>query len=68
MVEAEPAGFADMERAVLNNLRAMVHRPRLVEGDAVQTDDLTFTHKFFYRESDLPAAQAQEDGDLAATH
>lgn len=66
MVEAQPAGFEDMERAVLNNLRAMIHRPRLVEGDAVQTDDLTFTHKFFYRESDLP--EAQQDADLAATN
>lgn len=66
MVEAKPAGFEDMERAVLNNLRAMIHRPRLVEGDAVQTDDLTFTHKFFYRESDL--AEAQQEADLAATN
>jgi tetratricopeptide (TPR) repeat protein len=66
MVEADPAGFEEMERAVLNNLRAMIHRPRLVEGDAVQTDDLTFTHKFFYRESDLP--DAQQDADLAATN
>jgi tetratricopeptide (TPR) repeat protein len=65
MVEARPAGFEDMERAVLNNLRAMIHRPRLVDGNAVRTDDLTFTHKFFYRESDLPAA---EDADLAATN
>jgi hypothetical protein len=55
-----------MERAVLSNLRAMIHRPRLVDGSAVQTDDLTFTHKFFYRESDLPAAE--QDGDLAATN
>jgi hypothetical protein len=65
MVEAQPEGFEDMERAVLNNLRAMIHRPRLVDGDAVRTDDLTFTHKFFYRESDLPEAQ---DADLAATN
>lgn len=66
MVEADPAGFEDMERAVLNNLRARIHRPRLVDGATVQTDDLTFTHKFFYRESDLPAAG--QDGDLAATN
>jgi hypothetical protein len=66
MVEAEPEGFDDMERAVLNNLRAMVHRPRLVDGDAVQTDDLTFTHRFFYRESDLQ--EAQQNGDLASTN
>jgi tetratricopeptide (TPR) repeat protein len=66
MVEAEPAGFEDMERSVLNNLRAMVHRPRLVEGDAVQTDDLTFTHRFFYRQSDLE--QVQQDGEVASTN
>ena len=65
MVEAQPAGFDEMERAVLNNLRAMIHRPRLVEGNTVRTDDLTFTHKFFYRESDLPQAQ---EADLAATN
>jgi tetratricopeptide (TPR) repeat protein len=66
MVEAEPAGFEDMERAVLNNLRAMMHRPRLVEGSAVQTDDLVYTHKFFYRESDL--VEMQKEADLAATN
>jgi hypothetical protein len=66
MVEAEPAVFEDMERAVLNNLRAMIHRPRLVDGNAVQTDDLTYTHTFFYRESDLQ--QVQQDADLAATN
>ncbi|HWM27039.1 MAG TPA: tetratricopeptide repeat protein [Woeseiaceae bacterium] len=66
MVEAEPAGFEDMERAVLNNLRAMMHRPRLVEGSAVQTDDLVYTHKFFYRESDL--VEMQREADLAATN
>lgn len=66
MVEAEPAGFADMERAVLSNLRAMVHRPRLVEGNTVQTDDLTFTHKFFYRQSDLE--QMQQNGEVASTN
>jgi len=66
MVEAEPEGFEDMERAVLNSLRAIVHRPRLVDGNTVQTDDLTYTHKFFYRESDLP--DAQQEADLAATN
>lgn len=61
LAEAEPAGFAEMERAVLNELRAMVHRPRLSEGAIVPTDDLTYTHKFFYRQSDLEEVQ-QEAG------
>lgn len=61
MVEAEPKGFEDMERSVLNSLRAIIHRPRFVDGEPVQTDHLTYTHKFFYRESDLP------DAEVAAT-
>jgi len=65
MVEASPAGFAEMEGAVLRDLRAMIHRPRLENGTTVQTDGLSYTHKFFYRESDLP--QQSEPGDVAAT-
>jgi tetratricopeptide (TPR) repeat protein len=68
LIEAEPAGFESMQRAVLSNLRAMVHRPRLVEGNAVQTDDLTFTHNFFYRESDLQGEQEEQDDGLASTN
>ena len=65
MVEASPSGFADMESAVLRDLRAMIHRPRLEDGTTVPTDGLSYTHKFFYRESDLPAQT--EPGDVAAS-
>ena len=65
LVEANPAGFADMERAVLTELRGMIHRPRLHEGSAVPTEDLHYTHKFYYRQSDLEKAQ-QEAGVAAA--
>lgn len=66
MVEANPAGFVEMESAVQRDLRAMIHRPRLAEGTTVPTEGLSYTHKFFYRESDLPAATS-EPGDVAAT-
>ncbi len=66
LVEAEPAGFAEMERAVLNELRGMVHRPRLVEGAIVPTEDLTYTHQFFYRQSDLE--EVQQEADVAASN
>lgn len=66
MVEAKPAGFVEMESAVLRDLRAMIHRPRLEDGTTVATDGLTYTHKFFYRESDLP--QQPEPTDVAATN
>jgi hypothetical protein len=65
MVEADPSGFGEMESAVLRDLRAMIHRPRLESGTTVQTTGLSYTHKFFYRESDLPGAS--EPADVAAT-
>ena len=59
LVEAEPAAFEDMQRTVQNNLRTLIYRPRLVEGQAVATDGLTYTHKFFYRQSDLEEVKQQ---------
>lgn len=65
LVEASPSGFEEMESAVLRDLRAMIHRPRLENGTTAETDGLSYTHKFFYRESDLPGQT--EAGDVAAT-
>ena len=66
LAEATPPGFTAMEQAVLRNLRAMIHRPRLDDGTPVTTEGLTYTHKFFYRASDLPATD--EPSDVAATN
>ena len=66
MAEANPEGFEAMQQAVLRDLRALIHRPRLEDGTPVATQGLKYTHKFFYRESDLPA-QA-EPTDVAATN
>lgn len=64
--EATPSGFDAMEQAVLRDLRAMIHRPRLDNGTPVTTEGLTYTHKFFYRASDLPSTV--EPSDVAATN
>lgn len=62
LIEAEPQGFDDMERSVVRELRRAVRRPRVVDGQTVQTDNLTFSHEFFYRPSDLPeTVTAAED-------
>jgi hypothetical protein len=66
MVQADPPGFAEMETAVLRDLRAMIHRPRLEDGTTVQTEGLSYKHQFFYRESDLPGQS--EPGDVAAAN
>ncbi|MEQ8205394.1 MAG: hypothetical protein RIA65_04395, partial [Woeseia sp.] len=56
LLEAQPEMLDEMERAVARELRRFVQRPRIVDGNTVQTDNLTYTHNFFYRESDLPDA------------
>jgi len=54
LVEMQPAGLSDMEASVGRELRHLIQRPRLVDGDMVQTNNLTYTHNFYYRPSDLP--------------
>ncbi|MDZ7645047.1 MAG: tetratricopeptide repeat protein [Woeseiaceae bacterium] len=58
LVEANPAVLDDMERAVGRELRRRMQRPQVVDGMTVQTDNLTYSHDFFYRDSDLPESTA----------
>jgi hypothetical protein len=53
-----------MQRSVERELRQLVQRPRVVDGDTVQTDKLTYTHNFFYRASDVD--QAEDDSESLA--
>ena len=66
LMEADPEGLDDMYQSVGRQLRRRVHRPRFVDGDVVQTDNVTFNHSFYYREADIEgtpaAAQAEDDG------
>jgi tetratricopeptide (TPR) repeat protein len=64
LVKAEPAAFEEMQRTVQRDLRSLIYRPRFVDGQAVDTPDLTYTHKFYYRQSDL--AEAMKQADVAA--
>ncbi len=64
LVEAEPAAFENMQRTVQNDLRTLIYRPRLAEGETVDTSGLTYTHKFFYRRSDLE--KIEQEGATAA--
>jgi tetratricopeptide (TPR) repeat protein len=61
LIEAKPEGLEDMERSVARELRRIVQRPRIVDGETVQTDNLTYTHNFYYRESDLPESLTAAD-------
>lgn len=53
VIESDPPGLVDMERAVAREVRRLVHRPRMADGEGIATDDLTYEHEFFYRASDL---------------
>ncbi len=60
IVESFPGGLADMEQKVLREMRRLIYRPRLEDGEVVDTQNMTYTHEFFYRQSDLdPAEQHQ---------
>jgi hypothetical protein len=52
-----------MEQAVLKEMRRLVYRPRLENREAVETENMTYTHEFFYRESDLQPVGEPEEPD-----
>jgi len=63
IIESHPAGFEDMEKAVLKEMRRLIYRPRLENREVVATENMTYTHEFFYRESDLPPVDEVEEPD-----
>lgn len=65
VLESDPEGLDDMYTSVARDVRRMTYRPRLAEGDATETENVTYTHTFFYREADLPeqAAASSDNPD-----
>jgi tetratricopeptide (TPR) repeat protein len=63
IIEVHPAGLAEMEQAVLKEMRRLVYRPRLENREVVETENMTYTHEFFYRESDLLPVDEPEEPD-----
>lgn len=59
-VEAQPPEFERMINNVQRELRRRVFRPRLEDGEVVDTADLTLNHRFFYRQADLDALRAEQ--------
>lgn len=53
VVESRPPGLIEMEAEVARSVRDLIHRPRYKDGEVVEVDDMTYTHEFFYRPSDL---------------
>ncbi len=64
LIEARPAGLVEMENEVLRDVRDLIHRPRLEDGNIVPVGGMTYTHEFFYRPTDLiePPAESELAG------
>lgn len=60
LVEAQPPEFERMINTVRRELRRRIFRPRLEDGEVVDTADLTLNHRFFYRQEDLDALRAEQ--------
>lgn len=63
LVDAQPPEFEPMITTVHRELRRRIFRPRMVDGEIVQTPDLILMHKYYYRQSDLDAARAAVEAE-----
>ena len=51
--EINPPGFEDMQKTIARELTNFVYRPRLENGNPVDTKHLLYSHDFYYLEDDL---------------
>lgn len=61
-LEVEPAELEEFSDVVGRSLRRLMYRPRSADGDLVPTQDIIYTHEFFYRPSDLPSNKPAPEG------
>lgn len=59
IIELEPA-IESMADALRREMRYLMRRPRMEDGVAVRTNELIYTHEFFYRLSDIPQLEETE--------
>ncbi len=51
--QANPQEFTDMQRMVHREVRRRMHRPLLVNGVPVDSENQVFVHEFYYRQEQL---------------
>jgi hypothetical protein len=61
LIETRPPEFKDMQERVRRNLRYLVYRPRVAEGELVTTPDVIYTHEFYYKPEDIPISPKEPD-------
>ena len=53
LIEISPPGFEDMQKTIAREITKFVYRPRLENGNPVDTEKLLYSHDFYYLEDDL---------------
>jgi tetratricopeptide (TPR) repeat protein len=53
VIEMYPLGLTNIRQVVLKEMKRLIYRPRLENRRLVNTENMTYTHEFFYRQSDL---------------
>ena len=53
IIEADPAELTDFYREIQREMRRRVYRPYFVDGQPSASPEQVFTHRFYYRQSDL---------------
>jgi tetratricopeptide (TPR) repeat protein len=62
IVDVSPPVFQDMKDFVIREMRDRIYRPRLVDGEPVDTEDQVVTHQFFYLQGELDQRLASANG------
>jgi hypothetical protein len=63
-LETQPRELEEFSTVVGRSVRRMIYRPRLVDAQMVETRDTIYTHEFYYRPSDVPAAPPEPEPEL----
>ncbi len=61
LVESRPVAIGEFDKRIARSLRRIIYRPRLEEGKIVPTNNIVYTHEFFYRPSDLETETTDTD-------
>ena len=59
VIEADPPELTDFYREIQREMRRRVYRPYFVDGQPSSSPEQIFTHRFYYRQSDLDEITGQ---------
>jgi len=52
VIEAQPPGHTNIEKLLVDELKYVMHRPRMEDGEPVDTRGMIFVYDYFYKNSD----------------